>query len=87
MPHTGRPCSCTANIITVLLSFIFLFFRKDFLHGHELSHDILCTSRSDDNRRAAGAVDTSASGCHYEQTKSSVDCRPGGEAFVSTRVH
>jgi hypothetical protein len=26
----------------VLLSFIFLFFREDFLHGHELSHDILC---------------------------------------------
>ena len=40
----------------VLLSFIFLLFREDFLHGYELSHDILCTSRSDDNRRAAGAV-------------------------------
>ena len=33
-----------------LLLFIFLFFRK------ELPHDILCTSRSDDNRRAAGAA-------------------------------
>ena len=51
-----------------LLSFIFLLFREDFLHGHELSHDILCTSRSDDNRRAAGAVDSTAFGIHYNQT-------------------
>ena len=35
---------------------IFLFFRKDFLHSYELPHDVFCTSRSDDNRRAAGAV-------------------------------
>jgi hypothetical protein len=34
-----------------------LFFREDFLHGHELPHNILCASRSDYNRRAAGAVD------------------------------
>ena len=32
-------------------------FREDFLQGYELSHDILCPSRSDDNRRAARAVD------------------------------
>jgi hypothetical protein len=43
--------------------------------------------RSDDNRRAAGDVDFSASGFHYEQTKSSGDGRSGGEAFVSLCVH
>ncbi|MBO7621280.1 MAG: hypothetical protein J6T06_12265, partial [Victivallales bacterium] len=48
--------------------FIFLFFRKDFLYGLELPHDILCTSRSDDNRRAAGAVSSSAFGIHYNKT-------------------
>ena len=38
----------------VLLSFLFLFFRKDFLRGIELPHDAVPASRSDDNRRAAG---------------------------------
>ena len=38
----------------VLLTFIFLFFRKDFLHDYELSHDAIPASRSDDNRRADG---------------------------------
>ena len=28
---------------SVLLLFIFLLFREDFLDGYELSHDILCT--------------------------------------------
>ena len=44
---------------SVLLSFIFsCFLKKIFLSiiGYELPHDILCTSRSDDNRRAVGAV-------------------------------
>ncbi len=35
-------------------SITIIFFHKD------LSHDILCISRSDDNRRAAGAVEFSA---------------------------
>ena len=42
--------------IFVLLLFIFLFFRKDFLYGLELPHDILCPSRSDDNRRQPPAA-------------------------------
>jgi hypothetical protein len=33
-----------------------LFFRKDFLQGLKLPHEILCPSRSDNNHRAAGAV-------------------------------
>ena len=41
------------------------FFAKIFLNGHELSHDILCISRSDDNRRTAGAVDFSVFRVHY----------------------
>ena len=41
---------------------------------------------ADDNRRAAGAVDLLASRCHYEQTKFSGDCRPGGKAFWLFRV-
>ncbi len=60
----GKKFSCPF----VLLSFIFLFFRKDFLYGLELPNDILCTSRSDDNRRGAGAVGSSAFGIHYNQT-------------------
>jgi hypothetical protein len=34
-----------------------LFFHKDFLYYYELPHDTVPASRSDDNRRAAGAVD------------------------------
>jgi hypothetical protein len=57
------------------------FFRKDFLHGFELPHDAVPASRSDDNRRAAGAVNLSAFTIHYIQTKHTGVCRPGGEAF------
>ena len=44
-----------------------IFFHKDF------SHDILCISRSDDNRRAAGAVEFSTCKIHYNQTIFSED--------------
>ena len=46
------------------------FFREDFsfINGYELTNDILCISRSDDNRRAAEAVNSSAFGIHYNQT-------------------
>ena len=60
----------------------FLVFCKDFLQVIELPHDAVPASRSDDNRRTAGAVDFSAFRFHYEQTKSSGDGRPGGEAFL-----
>jgi hypothetical protein len=43
------------------------FFRKDFLHGFELPHDAVPALRSNDNRRAAGAVNLSAFRFHYEQ--------------------
>ena len=58
MPHAKTPLAHRS----VLLLFIFLFFRKDFsfINGYELPNDILCISRSDDNRRAAGAVNLSA---------------------------
>ena len=62
------PTSARLSVYSVLLSFIFLFFRKDFPYGLVLPHDILCTSRSDDNRRTAGAVGSSAFGIHYNQT-------------------
>ena len=55
--------------------------KKTHLRLRELPYDIIPASRSDDNRRAAGAVDLSAFRFYYEQTKSSGDCRPGGEAF------
>ena len=67
------PISSSISIIWLrfdrsrLLSFIFLFFRKDFPYVFELPNDILCTSRSDDNHRAAGAVSSSAFGIHYNQ--------------------
>ncbi|MBO7621351.1 MAG: hypothetical protein J6T06_12620, partial [Victivallales bacterium] len=71
-----------ASVYSVLLLFIFLFFRKEFLQCIELSHDAVPASRSDDNRRAAGAVAFSAFRFHYKQLKSSGDCWPGGEASV-----
>ena len=54
-----------------------------------LSYNMMSFSsmRSDDNRRAAGAVDLSASRFHYEQAKSSADCRSGGKVLVSIRFH
>ena len=48
---------------------------------------ILQLREADSNRRAAGAVDFSTLGIHYNQTNSLEDYRPGGEAFVSNRVH
>ena len=53
-----------------------------FVFHKEFSHDILCTPRSDDNRRVAGAVHISAFIIHYVQTKHIGVCRPGGEAFL-----
>jgi len=53
-------CGAFNQKIFVLPSFIFLFFHKDFLYCYELSHDTIPASRSDDNRRAAGAADRSA---------------------------
>ena len=48
--------TCTARLT-------FLLFRKNFSFVYsyvfELSHDVVPASRSDDNRRAAGAVDRS----------------------------
>ena len=44
------------SVCSVLLSFIFLFFEKDFLQGIELPHDDVPASRSDDNRRADGGL-------------------------------
>jgi len=41
-----------------------------FVFHKEFSHDILCTPRSDDSRRTAGAVGLSASSFHYGQTQS-----------------
>ena len=70
--------------LPVLLLF-FLIFRKTFLYNRELPHDIIPATRSDDNRRTAGAVGHLALGFHYEQTKSIENCRPGGEALVSSR--
>ena len=81
IPPTGVQLAFTQ------LLFIFLLFRKDFHYYHELPHDTIPASRSDDNRRAAGAVDLSAFGIHYIQTNSLTDWRPGGEALVSSRVH
>ena len=66
----------------VILLFIFLFFREDFLHGHELSYDILCTLRSDNNRRAAGAVCVIHDQRLVFIIESSEYRRPGGEAFL-----
>ena len=43
---------------------------------------LLFPKRSDDNRRAAGAVHISAFIIHYVQTKSIGYCRPGGEALI-----
>ena len=59
----------------------FLVFLKRFSLSIELPHDAVPASRSDDNRRAAGAVHISAFIIHYVQTKHIGVCRPGGEAF------
>ena len=48
----------------------------------DFSYHIIFPREAPLNRRAAGAVDFSAFRFHYEQTKSSGDWRPGGEAFV-----
>ena len=58
----------------------FLVFLKRFSSSFRMMSFPL--TRSDDNRRAAGAVNLLAFRIHYEQTKSSGDCRPGGEASL-----
>ena len=61
--HEGMPHAKHQGMLR-LLSILYYycsfscFFREDFsfINGYELPNDILCPSRSDDNRRAAGAV-------------------------------
>ena len=79
--------SSSQREIGIRLHYYTILFHEDYLYGCEFPHDAVPPMRSDDNRRAAGAVDSSAFGFHYEQTKSSGDGRPGGEAFVSLCVH
>jgi hypothetical protein len=57
------------------------FSRKFFSIAVSFRMTPFSPMRSDDNRRAAGAVYISAFIIHYIQTKHIGVCRPGGEAF------
>ena len=65
----------------ILLSLIFVFFREDFLPGHEFSHDILCRRAAMTTAEPPEPLTFSVFRIHFIQTIPSVDWRPGGEAF------
>ena len=76
-PYTGYPGGSAKRLL----------FVKSFCNSpFSILYNFLRAKRNS-NRRAAGAVNRSASGFHYEKIKSSGVCRPGGEAFVSIRVY
>ena len=86
-----HPSNVLSSIVSArLMSHVSRLMSPTFLqrqrNGFELPHDAVPASRSDDNRRAAGAVVFSAFRIHCIQTNSSADCRPGGEAFSVIRV-